>query len=300
MSYQQGRIQIVYKEYLGGYLEELPSVGATQLVLDSCFDFNESGGEAVLQGSGQLVTYTGYNEDTSTLLLHPSTPISGTVENLEFVAAMPSGYIKYAQVLLQEGEEPVVARVPHALDVLLIEGIRTKDTGFESVSIERDSSEWVIKDIVGEPARIVLDYPVSDGEAPTQAPTVVSRPFAVGMIELEMSKIANVDPYTYEVAGSLTLPVAEDGSDTLVSGVSSTTVRISNISGVALPSGVSAAYFKVRAVDSDGAGPWSTVVSGSTRVVDYDVLSNQVGQDIADANQAAIDAQEAADDAAHR
>ena len=131
----------------------------------------------------------------------------------------------------------------------------------------------------------------TDGLPPTTAPVPVALPFAVGAVQVSWPDISNPDPVLgYEVAAKSTTPVPTDGSATLP-GLRGSGTTLSELSGVDVPTDGSPVYVTVRAVDSDGPGPWSVEVSAAARVVDFEQVSQAIKDSIIAADDKAVAAQ---------
>ena len=307
MSTLEGIIREVVLEYAGGSVEAGPTsatdtegdytlwpVGSTGIQLDDCYDFEEGGGEALIrdvddedESAGTVVSYTGYVDETDTLLL--ASPLAVAVREGVEVRVLPLAYEKRA--LVESVDDPdaelLPARVPFAMNAVLQEGMRDDSTGYESVGVTMDQQDWVIEDIVGEPARIdgqsvfipgtEPETPLSDGLAPATSPTpvVVGGP---GTLYVKVPAISNPDPVTVDVWASDTSPVARDAAHYIGSTVNGGAISFSEIGGAPISSDVT--YF-VAAVarDRDGA---STVVGTGEGAADFSAIFPVTSTEILD------------------
>ena len=242
--------------------------GVTELSLNLAFDFKELGGEALVVDTDQVLKYTGFDPETQILYLDATTPLGASAEEGTKIEVLPLSVEKRCFVDTGEGFEPIDVRVPHNMQAVLQDGIRSEASGYESVAIESDGSEWVLKEIYGTPAVINTDAlpPIpsellSDGIAPTDSPAATVAPFGVGGLQGTWAPATQPDlhdPVVYDVYVSATTPVVADAAHFLLS-TSGTSAVFSSVSdelgGKVSLSPTQASYLAVWARDSDGPAP---------------------------------------------
>lgn len=280
-----------------------------------------------------ILTYTGIIEDTgvffidedgdeesySKIILDPTTPVPvnlvGVGESIEVSAHVwPPGEEKIGEVYIEsevefdfpdelgddpdsvENEEPstISARLSHSVSALLPEGIRTEESGYETVLIVEEDAEWVITEVLGTPASIDGSYidpdstippeALTDGEPPEAAPVIEVHPFAVGSLEVTWSLIDNPDPTQYRIYASIAPDVVTTGDDNFI-GTSAGTSFIFNTVGGLPVSTENPTYVRVRAYDADGVGPDSNESFNTARgvtLIDFDDEVNDFLDDLSE------------------
>lgn len=257
---------------LGSPLTAGVAGGATSLVVADVTDFDEEG---QLEVDGEIVTYSAINEDTNTIT---TSAVANAHSADAFVYVYPRTIDRMALLMSSdspEGEEGMLARVPHALWDRLAVGIRDVDEHEgETVSAEFQDGELVVTDVLSrepvidasfiDPATFT-DSP-SDGSAPASSPT----PTVIGgptFIAARWTAVSNTDPVTYEVHVS-TSSGFTPGAGTLYAETSATGIFIKNLpAGTALAYGTTY-YVKLVAKDTDGSASASAQGSGSMVKVD--------------------------------
>ncbi|WP_311208717.1 MULTISPECIES: fibronectin type III domain-containing protein [unclassified Aeromicrobium] len=169
------------------------------------------------------------------------------------------------------------------------DGRATRLTGGGVEVRENPDGDWrPIEDVVIE---MVPEVELSDGIPPVEAPTNFAvRPFSVGAVEASWLAPANADPILgYDLQASA--PEPDEAAETFRAG--STRIPVSSIGGELLTPGETV-HLRVRAVDLDGPGPWTAWASAEPRLVDFELVSQQIRDDIAEADNKAVAAQEEA------
>lgn len=142
---EHGLVVSVADRAAGSELVGAHALGVTELVVVDAYPFSEVGGE-LLAPDESVLSYTGFDDDTSTIFL--TAPTTAAYDDGELVLASPLSTEKTAVVMLGDSDDSIDVRVPHHLDVLLVEGTRESDRQ-ESISLAFDGDEWVIVDVIG-------------------------------------------------------------------------------------------------------------------------------------------------------
>jgi hypothetical protein len=311
-----GSILSVDTTYLGTTLVSDAELGDTQLIVSDVFDFDESGGILLLDVGSEneednpILNYIGVVENNglldglsplSTILLDPATPVPVDlldigIENVVNVYIHPRGVETIATVFIDDNDNTEIGaeslgdpetdlftvRLSHSVAALIPDGVRTDETGYENVIIEQEGDEWVVVDVLGNPATIdgsnidpnsTIPYEaLTDGVPPTVAPVVVAKPFAIGAVQADWEPIVNADPVSYRVYASLN-PVVPLDSTGYVETTTGTHTSFNNIVGSLLPTDVPV-YIVVVPFDADGDGPASVVVSTNAKKVSAGDINN--------------------------
>jgi DNA-binding beta-propeller fold protein YncE len=284
-----GKILNVFTYNEGDHLAADVPAGATELPLTFALDFEEGGGEAIIVGTDQVVTYTGYDPESMILYLDPTTPLADAQSEGTKVEMIPYAEEKRAVIEDLETGGSWEARVPHNLKPLLADGIRSRASGYENVRIESDGGEWEVAEIYGQPAVIDAEAlpnipaeKMSDGQAPAYSPAAVVLPLGVGALQASWEPVEQPDlhdPVIYDVYVSATTPVVAD-ADHFQTSVAGTSYGFSKVrvDGIDRPiSNTEPTYVAVWARDTDGLAP-SLGAEGSNIPRKADIEELNVGQ----------------------
>lgn len=250
--------------------------GETTLQLGDVSDFAEDGGQ--LQIGETIYDYTGIDADALTVQLAAPGLVEDAPEETP-VYVYPLADEKWAMVETNEGdEEPVLARVPHYLYDLLIDGVRN-EMDQESVLVGVNDGDWTVTDLVGTIPRMDGSH-IDPGTLPEPSPSDGNPPPAVGTVEaiggigtihLRWVGVTNADPVRYRVYGSRTSPVAQDAT-TLIGDTGSTGVTVRKLEeeeeeeATGLSPGVDY-HFVVVSYDADGDGDPSPEATAQTVLI---------------------------------
>lgn len=182
MTIELGRIHDVRIFNLGGHLDVDAATGSTVLTMEDSLDFNAYGGTISLGGVQYGYSSTDYDLEQLTL----TTGLTADAVAGDRVDVWPLSTEKVASVVLNDEDEAVSVRIPHALADKILEGVRDPDAR-ESVEISYQGTEFVLRDVLGKLPAIDTDYvdptslPVSlivvqhgdDGTVPRPAAAVV-------------------------------------------------------------------------------------------------------------------------------
>lgn len=138
----QGKVHSVETYPSGTQVVAGYAAGATVLEVGSYLDLQETGGTVTILGA--LYSYT-LNTDASTITL--GSGLLAAIEDGEEVLAYPPSLEKRVYAYVDDGEDAVIAVVPHALQGDLDEGIR-EETGRETVVLEEVRGTWMVQNIV--------------------------------------------------------------------------------------------------------------------------------------------------------
>ncbi len=138
----QGKVHSVETYHSGTKVVNAYAAGATVLEVADAMNLQEVGGVATILG----VEYT-YGLDPEALIMVIDPGLATSIEEGEIVLAEPASMEKRAFVLTDDGEDAVIATVPHSLQADFDEGIREEDSR-ETVLVEEVRGAWVVKDIV--------------------------------------------------------------------------------------------------------------------------------------------------------
>lgn len=270
---QQGRLTEVSLRVIGSEASQDHALGASTLFLHDTTDFADDGGSLLIQvdiDETYTLTYTSKDDDVNTITLVGTLPVAVDSDTQVFV--YPLATEKYAQVQIDEDEEPIVARIPYALSAGVDEGVRDA-TSYESVMVELQAGyEYVVSDFPGKE-----DY--IDGVAldPATVPPAGSSPISVGpaisasagynSIFVSWSPVLPDDTsYTgfvsYEVHVSSTNGFTP-GPTTLYSRTISPNVLITQMPSGSALSTSAPTYVKVRAYTTNEVSPWSNETSAT-------------------------------------
>ncbi len=267
----RGRLVNVLDQAIGSALDGDHADAVTELVVLDASSFDEDGGTLSL--NGVEYSYTGIDDDTSTVFL--ADPLTDAAADGDDVLVAPSVREKVAVVAI-EGSGDIEIRVPSIWYPMLAASIRDPQTEV-AVTMLRVGDDWLLIDARGtakqiDAETIVGEIPNEPTEAPSEAPDIDVAPFAIGSVSASWDPVARAR--WYEVAASLTTPVPTDGSATVAT-QTGTRAAIDTADGDIIPAGPDAppVYVTVRAVNSVGAGPWSTEVSAMARQADVAQLN---------------------------
>jgi hypothetical protein len=298
---------------LGDTLVGDHAAGVTVLTVNAIVDFEGAGSVMIVDdstdpGTEHVLGIVSIDTEAQTITLDGPTPVA--LLDDAFVAVVPAGEEKQAQVLVDGSDEAITCRVPHGLYGYLADGIR--DPGAEeSVEIADDGGEWSVVDVLG--VTPVLDggtidpgtlepAPNSDGVAPAD-PTVVTFVGGIGSVFFRWTEVVNADPVTYRLhvvdapAADPAPTVPTDGTAEVFSGDATAAAVRKLADGSTIVADGSVKYYGVVTVeDADGPGPDSNVASGVPAQVNTpDIAVGALTADLLTANDAIIDALNATD-----
>lgn len=247
-------------------------------------DFQPEGGELLVAGTEEK-GYSAVNDDTGLVTLDSA--LVGTFAEGDRVDTLPLAIERFAHVQLEDQDEVLIARVPHALYDRLPVGARDENVDdAELAELGRDpGGELVVADVLNREPLIdagfldpatTPDIPTSDGLAPSSSPTPIVRG-GVGSLFVTWTPIANHDLVVYEVHIStssgftpttLTYAGETPGSFFLIEKLPGTTNR---------PAYGTTYFVRLVAKDEDGAGVVGTQASGSpVQVTGPDLIAGAV------------------------
>lgn len=269
-----GIVEVVEERRYGSELTGDLLAGSDVIGVEDPADFSPDGGELELGG----VEY-GYSavEDNGDISLDAGLDADAFAGDPVWLA--PATVERFAHVRLDDQEEALVARVPHALYDRLPVGVREESPEPELAELGRDpDGELIVSDVLVREPQIDGSYidpdtlpeppppDITDGDPPAISPPPI---VAGGVRSLFVSwlPIANADPVTYEVHVSTASGFTAD-DDTYAGEVSGTRLVITE-----LPDGTPLDYeetYYVRTIakDADGAAAQSTEASGAPVQVD--------------------------------
>lgn len=267
MTYEQGKITNVVLSKAGSDLANDYAIGATVLEVEDAYDFNATGGNAVIDTVVYPYVSCDYDLNTVTLAAPGLTVAANAADDL---LVYPKGQTKKAYVRFDDGDEGVIAIVPFTAGSALLDGIR--DPGDEeSVLISDASGRWEVVALDDEIPMIIgdaLDPEVipppegSDGEPPPYSPepTIVS---GIGSLFIEWESVPNgFDWVTYDIYLDDASPVAIIPGNLLASVGGNVAVAMTLPDSTPLVAGTTY-YARIVARDVDGAAPPSGEASGT-------------------------------------
>jgi hypothetical protein len=150
-DYEYGRIVSVDIRTLGDNLVADTASGATSLVVEDAYDFDETGGQLVI--GGVVITYTAVDDETGTITLLDPTgadAFEGDAVNVYDATYMTVSTEKVAQVEVT-GDDGNVDTLECQIALHLVDKIAEGVRGGrgESVKLELDGPDWVVIDIYG-------------------------------------------------------------------------------------------------------------------------------------------------------
>lgn len=146
-----GRVESVWLERRGTQLTAAAPEGAQVLSVAFTGDFDEDGGRLYHVPSGVVYDYSSFDANAETITLASPLPVGESFDDGDALRVYPLADDAYAHVRLEDvasDEEPITARIDHALRGLLPEGQRETGAG-EVATVENTGLEWVVRDVVG-------------------------------------------------------------------------------------------------------------------------------------------------------
>jgi hypothetical protein len=289
MPVRQGTILSVQVARQGGTLVEAAQAGATLLRLDNVTAFVASGGSGMMRQETavsdiiETIRYGGVDASESVVQL--TVPLSNAYDAGADV--FTDGETTWASVDLDDGFEPILAEVSHALKISssLSEGIRDRDDA-ERVLIDEIAGRWMLVEVIGrankidgstiDPETTVTPGALTDGFAPPYSPTPEAFG-AMGVVLLRWNAVPNPDSVTYEVHISALPNFTEPTPATLLDEVKGTQASVK-----ALPTNAPLEYdtsYQVILVakDADGAAePGTPVTVSMDRVRNADLWADAI------------------------
>jgi hypothetical protein len=150
-DYEYGRIVSVDVRTLGDNLAADAASGASTLVVEDAYDFDETGGQLVL--GGVVYAYTAVDDETGTITLATTTgaaAVEGDAVDVYDPTYATASTEKVAQVEVTGDEgnvDMLECMIALHLTDKIAEGVR--GTRGESVKLELDGPDWVVVDITG-------------------------------------------------------------------------------------------------------------------------------------------------------
>lgn len=269
---QQGLLTEVTLRVIGSETAQDHALGAATLYLYDTTDFADEGGQLLIQvdlTETYVLSYKAKDDDFNTVTLTGTLPVAVDAETQVFV--YPLATEKWAQVKLDEDEEPIVARVPYNLSSGVDEGIRDPGT-YESAMVQLKGIEYVLVDMPGKE-----DYLDGTSLDPTTVPPAGSSSISTAPV-ISASAGYNsifvswnpVMPDDTSYTGLVTYEVHVSGT----SGFTPTTGTLyartisPNILITSMPSGSALStsaptYVLIRAYTSNQVSPWSNQTSAT-------------------------------------
>lgn len=141
----QGTVVEVSSIQVGDEVVRDHATGETTLFLSDVADFDDDGGQISIEGV--VYTYTSKDDDASTLTI-PSPGLSAAVPDDTQIYVYPLAYEKWATVIVEDGEDAVLARIPMSMEANVDDGVRD-DSEQESATVVLRGNEWEVADIIG-------------------------------------------------------------------------------------------------------------------------------------------------------
>jgi hypothetical protein len=171
-----GRVHEVSVEEFGSILTADHAATVTTLTVKSAVDFDEQGGTlayidpADTAGTDVIaVAYTACDKDANTITLAAGLPDALDRDTFLTVVGGTDETELWAQVMIEDEDEPASVRVPHHLRSQLPEGVREPDLR-EAVEVDEDpGGEQVIVEILGLPPTVETISSPATGAAPSTA-----------------------------------------------------------------------------------------------------------------------------------
>jgi hypothetical protein len=255
MSSIYGTVIDVSTTNVGDFLAVDALAAAAEIYVTDVSVFNEAGGQLLL--GGLIYTYTGTNPDLGMIVL--STPLAADTFTDDRVELYPPAPVKKALIDLGIDEgEAIQVTVPHALSVVLDDGMREDATREVALLEERNIGEIYLADITAHPATISQDVlppelaaVTTDGMPPYASPNAVVNPM-IGALHVHWLALVTEDPVTYEVYISTASGFAPDVT-TLVGSTMATSFTIRSLPNDLLLAYDTDYYVRLIARDADGA-----------------------------------------------
>lgn len=267
---EQGLIRSVQTTPLGSLLAADAALAATSLTVESILDFNEAGGSLVLN----TVTYVYTAADYTTNVVTLATGLTGAAITGDQVALSPTSVETTALVEMTGADEPVPARVPHALADRVPEGIRG-DGEQEAVQLGWVDGEFILTDVIGKVPVIDGSYidettlppNPTDGLPPSSSPVLTAQG-NIGAVHYRWTPVVNADAVRFNLYISTT-PGFTPGPGNLVA-----TTAGSSFTYIPSPLDYTATYYaQLIESDDDGDAAPSAEVSAQLRQADDQDIS---------------------------
>lgn len=238
------------------------------------------------EGESDIVVYDDVDDDTDAISVVSSGPTHTQGEN---IYSTPESYTVYAHVQLNDGGEPVIARVPQNQIITMPE---PSPTTVVVIEYDEESDEWVVFDVAGGTPVIDGGYvtpgtlPTGDGEPPASSPTPSDVSGGPGWISVRWNGVENADATYYEVHISTSEGFTPDGpgvtGGTLAGVIAGTILFIRSMPNgdpLEYPTETEPNYYYVRLVAFDGDGhadPGSEVAVQLTQVNHEDISADSI------------------------
>ena len=154
MAAEHGIIVAVKDIVNGDVLAADVSAGATTITLEDSIMFKEGGGTGYILSDDDNVreffTYTSLDPDTEVLSL--STGLANSFLAGDQVVVLPETAVRYADIVLSGYDDEAVIRARVPFHMLPFIPLGTRDTytqESESVSVEEQRGEWVVRELIG-------------------------------------------------------------------------------------------------------------------------------------------------------
>lgn len=283
---EHGQVVSVDRRTFGSQIHADTATAETTLTVDDAADFDEDGGTLVI--NDQVIAYTAVDDDTGDITLAAGLDddaLEGDAVEI-YDPAIGAVFSELVAVLAVDDDldntEPIEATVPNALADRLPEGVRGDDGESVSIIWDDDDDEWLVQDILGQPARIDGNF-LATGTVPPPTDNVVPGPPtnlttipALGLVFVRWTPpTANADGGPQADAASYKVYVGAAGETTVAQDGAHLLAETSGtmIAATTLADGTPLAYedadgnvldypFAVSAVDNDGESVLSDVVVG--------------------------------------
>jgi hypothetical protein len=246
------------------------SVELASLYVVDPTDFQPDGGELLVGGTEEK-GYSAIDEATGRITLDAN--LSGSFAEGDRVDTLPLAVERFAHVQLEDQDEVLIARVPHALYDRLPLGARDENVDdAELAELGRaPGGEVIVADVLNREPLVDAGFldptttgsiPHTDGLPPSSSPTPTVRG-GVGSLFVTWAPVANVDVAVYEVHIS-TSSGFTPGVGTYAGETAGTLFVIEKLPGTTNRPAYGTTYFvRLVAKDLDGSATVGTEASGS-------------------------------------
>jgi len=272
----QGQVLEVNIVPAGDELAAAHLLGDTTIDVMDTDEFSDAPGTVQIEGI--LYDYSAVDRTALTLTL--TTGLAADTEEATKVFSVPLTEEKWAMVEVQDNDEPISARIEHALKDKMTDGVREPEDQ-ETVVLELVDGDWTVTDIIQEipvldgtyiPVDTLPQPETSDGNAPSSSPLpeVIG---GIGAFYLRWTPPANADPMQFEVHASATNTSPPDAT-TFCTQTSAYSTTLRNLPTIDLETGEydkfeydlpdrpAPYYFAIIAKDEDGPAAPSAWVDG--------------------------------------
>jgi hypothetical protein len=277
----QGQLTEVTVKNVGTETSADHILAATTLNVYDSSDFDDTGGQLMVVddvGVSYILGYTTKDDDLNTITLATGLPWAAIQDSQVFL--YPLSTEKWAQVMIDEDDEPVVARIPYRLSQGVDEGIRMSGQ-YESVLVKLVGTEFEVDDFPGKedfldgtalnPADIPAPPVLTPTAPPASSPDIKSIKGTTTTLIVETEEIEPTTTLNYYISDT---PGFTPGSGNLVTTTRSVITVVNQLPDGTPLDPTATYYMRVLAFNSLGNSPtYSPEVGGFIDLTNSDILA---------------------------